>query len=189
MKISDFDYVGERIKKERKKRSMTLQDLCEGTGLSLSLLSQIENGKITPSLSALNKIATFFSIHISSLFLDYNDTEIIHHKAKDHVTLSNGSKRILKLIRPKIKEMENVHLLLKPGATKHEYTTHDGLEFVYVIKGKLKVVFPELDKEYSCKKGDSILYHAKKKHKLINTSDTKAECIAINLPNVNVLRF
>lgn len=189
IKLSNFKYVGERIKMERKKRSLTLKDLCEGTGLSLSLLSQIENGKITPSLSALDKIATYFSIHISSLFLDYSDTEIIHYKSKDHITIANGSKRELKLIRPKIKEMENVHLTIQSNATDHEYTNHKGIEFVYVIKGEVCVKFFDNEEEYVCEKGDSLLYHAKKKHKIINKSEKIAECIIVNLPKVNILQY
>ncbi|PMQ01457.1 MAG: XRE family transcriptional regulator [Dictyoglomus sp. NZ13-RE01] len=60
--------VGKKIKKLRKERRMTLEELSKKTGLSLSYLSLIERGLKNPSLKALQKIADSFGISPVLLF-------------------------------------------------------------------------------------------------------------------------
>ena len=49
--------IGESIKNLRKEKKLKLKDLYEATGITVSFLSDIENGKKLPSLETLQKIA------------------------------------------------------------------------------------------------------------------------------------
>ena len=60
--------VGARIHTVRKKHSMTLRQLARKTALSVSLLSQIELGKSSASISTMRKTATALSVPLSYLF-------------------------------------------------------------------------------------------------------------------------
>jgi len=60
--------VGGRIRTIRKERAMTLRQLSNKTVVSVSLLSQIELGKSSPSISSLRKIAAALGVPLSYLF-------------------------------------------------------------------------------------------------------------------------
>jgi len=180
--------LGDKIKKERKRRGWTQKELCKRCGLSPSLLSQIENGKLDPSLSSLDKIASCFSVHISKLLTDYEEkNDIMHFARKEHIVLQDDGKRKLQLIMPQLEEMEKVLMILKPDAVEHDYTRHSGIEFVYVFQGSIQAIFPDLDQEFSCCAGDSLVYKAKHRHKLINVNKETAKCFIVNLPHENKL--
>jgi len=60
--------IGPQLKNLRKTRNLTLQFVAEKTGMSVPLLSQIENGNVTPSLKTLTKLASYFQIQLGRLF-------------------------------------------------------------------------------------------------------------------------
>lgn len=63
-----YKNIGNKIKKARSLKKLTLKELAEQTGLSISLLSQLEHGKISPSLSTLMKISRTLKIPIKTMF-------------------------------------------------------------------------------------------------------------------------
>jgi len=60
--------VGRRIRERRKERALTLKQLANRTGLSVSLISQIELGKSAASMSTLHKLATALQIKMTYFF-------------------------------------------------------------------------------------------------------------------------
>lgn len=60
--------IGDKLKKARSQRQLTLKQLGDQAGLSVSLISQIEHGKISPSLSTLYKLTKILCISLKSLF-------------------------------------------------------------------------------------------------------------------------
>ena len=63
--------IGENIRGLRKDRSLTLKQMARRTGLSVSLLSQIERAESSASISSLYKIATALDVRIQDLFGEY----------------------------------------------------------------------------------------------------------------------
>ncbi|MEZ4286956.1 MAG: response regulator [Polyangiales bacterium] len=63
--------IGETIRGLRKDRGLTLKQMARRTGLSVSLLSQIERAESSASISSLYKIATALDVRIQDLFGDY----------------------------------------------------------------------------------------------------------------------
>ncbi|MFR2692694.1 MAG: helix-turn-helix domain-containing protein [Enterocloster bolteae] len=51
--------VGEKIRKLRKEKKLTLKDIAEATGLSIGYISQLERGAVEPSLASLRKVSEF----------------------------------------------------------------------------------------------------------------------------------
>lgn len=175
-----YSYVGKKIKMERLERGLTLQDLALETDLSVSFLSQLENGKISPSLKALDKIASFFSIHISNLFIEPKPLKTYHFSKDEQLEVENGNKHI-QFIMPKLEELETVILTLDGKNDDYEYTTHPGIELVYVIEGEIKIDFSKDDEVFICKNGDSVLYVADKEHRILNNYGGTSKCFVINL--------
>ncbi|HXZ84750.1 MAG TPA: response regulator [Myxococcota bacterium] len=60
--------LGTRIRAQRKLRGLTLRQLANKTGLSVSLISQIELGKSAASVATLRKLATALGVALSTLF-------------------------------------------------------------------------------------------------------------------------
>ena len=60
--------LGTRIRTQRKVRGLTLRQLANKTGLSVSLISQIELGKSAASVATLRKLATALGVTLSTLF-------------------------------------------------------------------------------------------------------------------------
>jgi len=63
--------IGDSIRRMRKSKGLTLKQLARRTQLSISLLSQIERGESSPSISSLYKIAIALSMKMSQLFGDF----------------------------------------------------------------------------------------------------------------------
>ena len=60
--------IGREVKSHRRQRSMTVADLAASTGLSIGMLSKIENGNTSASLNTLQTLADALMIPITSLF-------------------------------------------------------------------------------------------------------------------------
>lgn len=82
--------LGQRIKRLRLKRSMGLVELGKQTGLSASFLSQLETGRVVPTLRNLARLALVFGKDLS-YFFDGGDTTVFRvQRAKDRVRLPMG---------------------------------------------------------------------------------------------------
>ena len=79
--------IGERIKHLRLKKSMGLVELGRHTGLSASFLSQLETGRVVPTLRNLARIAMVFSKDLSYFFDPEPQTLFRLHRGKDRVRL------------------------------------------------------------------------------------------------------
>ena len=63
--------IGDRIRQVRKERGLTLKDIGRRTGLSVSLLSQIERAESSASISSLYMVATALDVRVQDLFGDF----------------------------------------------------------------------------------------------------------------------
>jgi two-component system OmpR family response regulator len=63
--------IGETVRNLRKEANLTLKQMARRTGLSVSLLSQIERAESSASISSLYKIASALDVRIQDLFGDY----------------------------------------------------------------------------------------------------------------------
>src|SRR5246500_4246250 len=79
--------IGERIKRLRLKKSMGLVELGKHTGLSASFLSQLETGRVVPTLRNLARIAMVFSKDLSYFFESEPHTVFRVHKKNERVRL------------------------------------------------------------------------------------------------------
>lgn len=85
-----------RLKEILAQRGITLTDFAQSAGMSQSNLSNYINGKISPTLETVKKIATFLDIDVVELFRDEDDIEFFaRYKGKEYPLTK---KEILKLI-------------------------------------------------------------------------------------------
>ena len=80
--------VGERIKTLRHERVLQQRQLAEKCALTPSMVSQIESGRLTPSLHTLGKLAGALGVPIASLFETVPDGRIHVNRKRDYPVVS-----------------------------------------------------------------------------------------------------
>ena len=178
----DFQNIGKRIKQLRKRYNITLSDISSKTGISLSSLSLIENGKLIPTLRNLDEIATFFGVHISYFFEEEKKQDIfVLFKRGDHVELeSKNFKSKLTFLLPKINMCVHPVLLeIEKGGKSGPPTKHKGWDFAYIIQGKGRIYVGESSVEVE--EGDSLLIDSSYLHYGENIGEEKLISIWIGI--------
>jgi transcriptional regulator with XRE-family HTH domain len=184
--LSKYRFIGERIRKERMKYNLSLSELAREIGVSVSLLSLVENGKATASMKVLDKICSFFSIHMASLFEeDKESSKVILLKSDKQLEVKIDDYRIRRFLLPRTGvPVEPVLVIIEPEAASIDFSVHKGVEYGYVLEGKI-IVEVEGDEPVVCCKGDSVFYKASQPHRLLNSFLEKAVGLWIAVPDVN----
>jgi transcriptional regulator with XRE-family HTH domain len=139
-------HLGDRIKKLRLKRSMGLVELGRKTGLSASFLSQLETGRVVPTLRNLARISLVFEKDLSHFF-DSSEQRIFRvQRKKDRVRLSMGSPSpdyIAESFGILIPEggLRPCMAEFLPGSDCEPFhpKQYPGVEMVYVLSGSIEV--------------------------------------------------
>ena len=174
--------IGRKILEKRQKKGYTIRDFSKKTGLSTSLLSQIERGIANPSVNALRSISESLDISLHSLFvvdID-NETLILRKKDRSKVYRENSKHIVFDILTPEYIH-SNVNILwaiLNPQSeTTEGYMKHDKEEFAVVTKGKTYALIE--DEEYYLEEGDIIRILPRMKHKFRNNTDDYVEILFI----------
>ncbi|MEN3186746.1 MAG: cupin domain-containing protein [Atribacterota bacterium] len=185
MLLQELCKIGSRIKQERLKYGLTLEEVAKATGLSAGFLSLLENGKINPSVKSLVRLCSFFSIHLASLFEEESNDQVVFLFPKEkQIEINLDKNQTIRFLFPKKSFIEPVLVTLQPHFVTQDFTTHKGIEFGYVIEGTIEVHI----KDYGvikCHEGDSIIYSSETPHKLQNSTDKVAIGLWIGLPFAN----
>ncbi len=162
---------GSIIRRVRKSKDMTLVDLAEKIGLSLSYISQVERGITNPSINSLRKIALALGIPMSAFFQEESTTKGPVVRKNERGILVNSNSRLtyqLLSLNPN-RNIELLLTILEVGGTSAESRmTHKGEEAALVLKGECR--FELGDDNYDLKEGDSIYITENTPHKFTNTS-------------------
>lgn len=166
-----------KIRELRKEKNITLKELSESTGLSLSFLSQVERGICDITLMSLGKIANTLDIDLKELFDNDHKTKY-YCSEKDHEKI-NTSHSFLEYIKLsgdfEGKKLDAILVTCMPKSSKTEYEPHDGEEFMYVLEGEATIEVDEV--VYKVKKGETIHYPSTLKHTLKNDGNTEMKAI------------
>ena len=177
--------IGERIKKSRNALRLSLRDLAEKVELSASFLSQIEQGKASPSIENLKKIANFLDVRVSYLIEDEEEkknSDLMRKDQRRYVESLDSNTRIALLSSTKIdRQMEPILYEIGPyGESGRGYYTHNGEEFIFIIEGKLDIYIDGT--VHSLEEGDSFYFKSTEKHRFKNNTDKPAKAIWVVTP-------
>ena len=168
--------IGEKIKKARQKKKITLHQVANDTGCSIDYLKNIESGKAIPPVGALLQISRALEIDSGLLLKEQEST--VKNRAKAYTkrtensaytTLTPGAeKKHLKAFRVAVDAMKN---------HKGVGYQHEGEEFVYVLTGHVEVTVG--DHVNRLKDGESLHFNSGIRHKLRNIGKTRAELLVV----------
>lgn len=132
--------IGSKIRRLRKLRGLTIEELAAGADLTKGFISQVERDKTVPNVLNLKQIVEFLGIDLAKFFSDFEEDEHNIYTRKDRSEAVKGKGyRIYSLI-PKLKylEMEPQILTIEPNATYDKYFEDDE-GFGYILKGTLEL--------------------------------------------------
>lgn len=174
----------DRIRELRKKKKITLKEVAEAIDLSPGYLSQIETGKVEPSISVLRKLASYFGVLIVYFFSTETNENIVVRENQRKTFGRPGSPLVYELLQNDInnKKMQLVIMKLAPGYHDPDdfFLTFRGEECIYVISGILGFEYDGAF--YYLKQGDSIYYDGWKPYRLFNPTDELTEILGASSP-------
>jgi transcriptional regulator with XRE-family HTH domain len=161
--------IGAQIRMHRKRRDMTGAELASAARLSTGMLSKIENGQISASLSTLQSLARALNQPLSSFFTPFEE----HHdcsfvKAGHGVSIERRGTKTghhYQLLGHSLGDDVVVEpFLIALSEETRPYTSfqHGGIELIYMLTGK--VLYRHADKSYRLEPGDTLFFDAAALH-------------------------
>ncbi len=178
--------IGEKIRTLRLKKSMGLVELGKHTGLSAALLSKIERGKLIPTLPTLMRIALVFAVGLEFFFSDERKRHvlaIVRREERKRFPERPGTSEVSYFFESldfKAQERKlsayfaEFQSIAPEKARTHQ---HPGIEFIYVIEGKL--VLRVGSEEHELNEHDSIYFDSSVPHTYRRGSKTACRAVIV----------
>ncbi|MCM3568103.1 helix-turn-helix domain-containing protein [Neobacillus mesonae] len=166
-------FDGAKIRILRLAQKLSLKELSERSGVSTSMISQIERGTTDPTLTTLYKLCKGLEVSISSLLeSDEDSTHIIRKNNRRTLRFPQSHSQYQFLTPISEGTLEMIMIYLEPGQEDTQLVEHTGEECGYILKGKMTVILG--DKEYILHEGDSIRFKSAIPHRFFNHSEETA---------------
>jgi len=177
-------HLGNRVKRLRSERGWSLEALANASGVSRSMLSQIEREQANPTLAVTLRIARAFSLTLGELLETPNAASSVnvirandhayHYRSDAHCQIRTLSPLNLE------KDVEFYQVALKPGGALRSAPHFEGTrEFLTVQKGQVRVESAN-DSEI-LHPGDSASYRADVPHAIVNTGKGDAVIFLVDI--------
>lgn len=187
IKLEDesMELVGDRIKKLREDKSISIEELANLTGFEVDLLKKIESKEFQPQLGTVLKLSKALDSAFGKLISGvgsalYSITRDGEQKNVARSTSHKEKKQIYsyKSLAPEVKgrNMESLMVKLEEKVEGATPLTHNGEEFIYVTEGVVEITIG--DETFDLNKGDSIYYLSTTPH-LVSAKSGTATIIAV----------
>ena len=171
--------LGRRLRQLRLQRGLSLARVAKAVGISIGFLSALERLHMSASVGTLRKLARYYKANILDFF----------GPAESHGPLvSPGERKVLETgrgVRMELLAWGNTtmepHLFrIAPKAGSGESYTHEGEEFLYVLRGELRISVR--DDEFRLKPGDSFYFESAMPHRWSNPGRSETWVLWVNTP-------
>lgn len=171
----------------RKKANLRLQDVAEANDMSSGYLSQIETGKVEPSISQLRRLAAYYKVGVVNFFTSEEEEDILV-KANNRPSFGRpNSPLTYELLRNNLNGMDLQVAIIKIAPHYEEpeglFVSCQSEEFIYVLSGVLG--FEYNGKMYYAEAGDSICYKAQQQYRLFNPTSEITEILGVGAPSAS----
>jgi transcriptional regulator with XRE-family HTH domain len=174
--------IGQRVRRLRVRRGLTLQGLADASSLSPSMLSLVERGLTSPSIGTLVAVAKALGVAMKDLLLDtpLGEDELVVRMADqpEFETPDHVLRRVL--CQDRARGVLVTHNEYRPGiGNSATPIVHSGFEYGFVLEGELTV---EVDGvSYLLGAGDLITHKSNRPHRIWNYSDRPVRALWFNL--------
>jgi transcriptional regulator with XRE-family HTH domain len=169
---SALDLVGQRLRRVREQRGVTLTEVADRTGISKSTLSRLETGQRKPSLELLLPLAQAYRVPLDDLVgaPDVGDPRIrlkprrVNGRTVLPLTRNPGGVQAWKIVIP-------------ASQSTPQPRTHDGYEWLYVLTGRMRLVLG--DRDLVMEAGEAADFDTRLPHWFGSTGEGPAEVLSI----------
>lgn len=161
--------IGIQIRSYRQRHGLTVAKLAKAAGISSGMLSKIENGQISPSLSTLQILAKALALPITSLFAAFEEKRDCSYVARGHGLAIDrrGTKvghqyELLGHTFASDLVIEPYLITLKKDAVPYTAFQHEGIELIHMLTGE--VDYAHADRAYHLRPGDTLLFDSSAAH-------------------------
>jgi transcriptional regulator with XRE-family HTH domain len=163
--------IAESIKRARLSQNMTVEQLAQKAGFTKGYISKLENFRVTPSVSALTRIAKALGAPVSSFFEDGlksvpylrgtigGGEELDRNEGKKY-----GIKYMSQAFQKLDRAMDPFILEYSPSGKIREMMMHDADEFCVVLDGSINFYIGDMSKCETLKAGDTLYLSANMPH-------------------------
>jgi transcriptional regulator with XRE-family HTH domain len=161
--------LGAQVKTLRHSLSITASEVAQAAGLSVAMLSKIENGQTAPSLATLQALAAALNVPITALFTKFD-------QKRDATFVKSGTGLVIdrrgtraghryELLGHSVHapvKIEPFMITLDETSDAYPVFQHAGYEFIYMLSGE--VTYRHADRSYLMQPGDSLFFDAEAPH-------------------------
>ncbi len=161
--------VGRQVRATRSALGMTLAELAKTSSISVSMLSKIENGQTSPSLTTLEGLAGVLNVPIATFFATFDEKrDATFVKKGSGLTIERrGSSKghLYQLLGHSLRsklQVEPFLITLDEDSDAYPIFQHPGVEFIYMLRGE--VSYRHGQQTYLLRTGDSLFFDAQALH-------------------------
>lgn len=177
-------HFGEKLRQVREHKGYTLKVVAQRTGVSESLVSQIERNHVSPAIDTLLALADVLDINLEYLFEEYKKERPVQIiRSTERPALQEDDITYEGLAKQANSETSLEAYIIKIPAGSHTHRGsygHLGREIGYIIKGKAQLVYD--GRTYDLEEGDSVSFSAGASHSIENIGDTEMEAVWVVTP-------
>jgi len=171
--------IGSRLRQLRARRELSLAQVAKSVGVSVGFLSAIERSQMSASVGTLRKLARFYKTNILDFFDPAESSSRLVRPERRKV-LEAGPGVRMELLAWGNTVMEPHLFRIEPNSGSGESYTHEGEEFLYVLRGQLHISLQ--GEEYRLKTGDSFYFESATPHHWKNPGRTETFVLWVNTP-------
>lgn len=172
--------IAASIRGYRLRRSLTLAQVSELSGISVAHLSRLENGERTPTVRLLMQLARALGVTLGALVGESPAQSAVYvSRSGESNAIEAGDTSLRSLSDPALRLLQAVELSLMPGR-QGELAAHGGEEWVHVLAGAIEVDVNGVTSSLAA--GDAIHFRADCPHALHNPHRESATLLVVNAP-------
>ncbi len=175
--------TGTRLRQVRTRSGLSQRQLARQSGVANATISQIEAGRVNPTVSMLKKVLDGIPVSLSEFFSDDTDTaERVFYRAEELTEIADGGVSYRQVGRNlDHRSIQFLKESYQPGAgTGRHAITHDGEECGIILSGCLEVTVG--DESALLREGDAYYFRSQRPHGFRNPRNTVCTLITACTP-------
>ena len=175
--------IGPRLRQIRQRHRLSQRQLARQSGVANATISQIEAGKLNPTVSMLKKVLDGIPVRLSEFFSDEPEMpDRVFFRADELTEIADGGVSYLQVgANLHDRAIQFIRECYQPGAgTGKHAITHEGEECGLILKGRLQVTVGE--QSAILRAGDAYYFRSNQPHSFLNPGSESCELITACTP-------
>ncbi len=173
------EQIGGRLQAIRKLYGLSQRELARRAEMTNSTLSMIEQGKVSPSISSLEKILQAFPVSLQDFFSEKMDVLPPVFRANDFIQVEKGTvtSKIMPIRNTKLDSLSlTSQIFPKRSSTESHWMMNDGFLSGLVISGEIQLTLDGV--EYSLKEGDGFHFSIHRSYFFKNENEDECRLVS-----------